>query len=286
MIRFKRLGYVALNVTQLAPSVAFYRDVVDLNLTDAADNLAFLRCSGNHHDVALYQNDMPGLARVSFELESPDGFDAARDALAAKGVDTVLVGADEAARLRLGRAFRFRDPAGTQIEIYDKMGPAPGAYKPHAIKIQRLGHCVVGTPNFEETVEFYLSTLNFKASDQIDGVMVFMRCFPNPFHHSFGIAKRPKHALHHVNFMVSDIDDIGIGRNRLLARDINIAFGPGRHMPSGSIFLYYNDPDGLMVEYSYGMEEFPEMGDRAPRQLPRDPKVLDMWGGRPGVGYA
>ncbi len=35
-------------------------------------------------------------------------------------------------------------------------------------------------------------------------------------------------------------------------------FGPGRHPPSESVFLYFLDPDGLTLEYSFGMEEFPE----------------------------
>ena len=46
------------------------------------------------------------------------------------------------------------------------------------------------------------------------------------------------------------------------------------------MFLYFLDPDGLTVEYSYGMEEFPEAGDRAPRQFPLAPESVDVWGGR------
>jgi 2,3-dihydroxy-p-cumate/2,3-dihydroxybenzoate 3,4-dioxygenase len=56
--------------------------------------------------------------------------------------------------------------------------------------------------------------------------------------------------------------------------------GPGRHAPSGAIFLYVLDPDGLTVEYSFGMEEFPEENPRKPKYLAVEPETIDLWGGQ------
>ena len=56
--------------------------------------------------------------------------------------------------------------------------------------------------------------------------------------------------------------------------------GPGRHLPSGSMFLYYLDPDGLTIEYTFGMEEFPELEPRQPRVLPPVPESNDIWASR------
>ena len=84
--------------------------------------------------------------------------------------------------------------------------------------------------------------------------------------------------LNHVNFMVSDIDDIGRAMNRMKAAGVEIVFGPGRHLPSESIFLYFLDPDGMTVEYSFGMETFPEAGAREARLLEPVPATLDTWG--------
>ena len=47
-------------------------------------------------------------------------------------------------------------------------------------------------------------------------------------------------------------------RDRLRKAEVPIVYGPGRHPPSGSFFLYFLDPDGMTLEYSHGMEEFPE----------------------------
>src|SRR3546814_15587073 len=65
------------------------------------------------------------------------------------------------------------------------------------------------------------------------------------------------------------------------AANVPIVFGPGRHEPSGSIFLYFLDPDGMTAEYSFGMEEFDEVGAREPRELEAKPEVLDTWGSVP-----
>jgi 2,3-dihydroxy-p-cumate/2,3-dihydroxybenzoate 3,4-dioxygenase len=59
---------------------------------------------------------------------------------------------------------------------------------------------------------------------------------------------------------------------------VPVVFGPGRHIASSSVFLYFLDPDGLTLEYSFGMEEFPEVDPRAPRTLPPVPESIDSWG--------
>ena len=50
------------------------------------------------------------------------------------------------------------------------------------------------------------------------------------------------------------------------------------------MFLYFLDPDGLTLEYSFGMEEFPEIDARAPRRLPPGLDSIDYWGGAPQPG--
>ena len=81
--------------------------------------------------------------------------------------------------------------------------------------------------------------------------------------------------------MVSDIDDIGQAIYRIKKHDIKVVFGPGRHPPSDSIFYYFLDPDGITVEYSFGMEEFAEDSPRPARYMEPVPESLDIWGAVP-----
>ena len=280
MIRYRKLGYVALNVTDLARSIAFYRDLVGLQLVEEGAGVAHLRCDYDHHNIMLFEGTRPGLKRIGFEMESAAALDALFTLLESKGLKPVEVDAAECARFHQGRSIRFAEPfTGATFEFYDTMREYGGQpYVPTVARIQRLGHVVLRTPDYAEAVTFFRDVLNFRVSDVIDGMVTFMRCFPNPFHHTFGLGNGKARGLHHVNFMVTEVDDIGRAIWRFNREQVPIVNGPGRHPPSGSMFLYFLDPDGLTVEYSFGMEEFPEVGARKPRLLEPIRESFDYWG--------
>ena len=289
-IRYRRLGYVALNVSDLKTSRRFYEDVVGLTPVESGDPaVALFRCSDDHHDIMLTQGAEPGLKRLGWWMQSAEALAAVRGRLASLGCPIVPVPLAEAEMLGIGEAFRSVDPIlGATYEFFIDMQPAETPFQPTHTKIARLGHVVMNSPDPKASEAFLLEELNFRASDRIDRVVVFLRCFPNPFHHSFGIGGSPSGVarLNHVNFMVSEIDDVGKAIYRLKRNEAPIVFGPGRHPPSDSVFLYFHDPDGITLEYSYGMEEFPEVGARDPRLMPAGIESIDFWGGAPSPGMA
>lgn len=282
-IRYRRLGYLALNVTDLDRSEAFYRDLVGLEAlpTRGPDDARFLRCGPEHHALVLFKGARPGLKRIGFEMESPASLDALCETLAAKGIACTEVPREECAALRLRRCVRVVEPTtGASFDFYDAMREFGGRpYVPTVARIQRLGHVVLKTPNYPEAVRFFEEVLNFRISDEVDGAITFMRAFPNPLHHSLGIGRGARPGLHHINFMVTEVDDIGRAMWRFQRAEVPVVNGPGRHPPSGSMFYYFLDPDGLTVEYSFGMEEFPEVGARRHRVLEPGTESLDYWGG-------
>ena len=282
MIRYRRLGYLALNVADLERSARFYRETVGLQQVEGpARDVRYLRCSDKHHDLALHAG-RPGLKRIGFELESPAQLEPLRAVLQAAGRPVLDIPADDRAAMATGPGLRTWEPAtGAALDFYVGMEPSDAPpFEPTVAKIQRLGHLVLRSADPAATVRFFADVLNFRISDSIDGAVTFMRCFPNPYHHSFGVGNgRGRSGLHHFNFMVTDADDIGTSLWRLKKLDVPIVNGPGRHLPSGSMFLYYLDPDGLTVEYSFGMEEFPETDAREPRTLPPVSKSFDLWEG-------
>ncbi|HVL55115.1 MAG TPA: VOC family protein [Burkholderiaceae bacterium] len=286
MIRYRRLGYLALNVVDPQRSARFYTDRVGLQPVAAPvaapdRGLRYLRCSDKHHDLVLYPSPRPGLKRIGFELESEASLAPLRAALDLAGVPWTEIPATDAAAMRTVGGIRSFEPVTRcTLDFYAAMQPSDApAFEPTVAKIQRLGHVVLRSAEHRKTVEFFEQVLNFRVSDSIDDAVTFMRCFPNPFHHSLGVGNgKGRSGLHHVNFMVSDVDDIGRAIWRLTNASVPIVNGPGRHLPSGSMFLYYLDPDGLTIEYSFGMEEFPEQGARAPRTLPPVRESFDLWG--------
>ena len=280
-IRYKKLGYVALNVSDLDRSEDFYGRVVGLEVMGRGpDDCRFLRCSSGHYDIALFKGKEPGLKRVGFEMESMEALNELIATLEKHGIAYKRVPEKEAAEMKLRNVVRTVLPhTGTTFEFYEVMREHGGRpFVPTVAKIQRLGHIVLKTDEYDQGVPFLLDVMNFRASDQVEGFITFMRCFPNPFHHSLGLGKSNSKGLHHINFMVTEVDDIGRAMWRFQKENVPVVNGPGRHPPSGSMFYYYLDPDGLTVEYSFGMEEFPEVNPRKPRLLEPVAESIDYWG--------
>jgi 2,3-dihydroxy-p-cumate/2,3-dihydroxybenzoate 3,4-dioxygenase len=269
-IRYSRLGYAALQVTDVAASAHFYSEIMGLELDRQDETTAWLRCSDKPCDLVLEAGDTPGLSRVGFELESLSELRKAFDH---------VVGVGLAARWEGEKSFRFRNPdTGLELDYYADQAPAPKPFEPSVTNIVRLGHVVLNVAHYARAHRFWVEQLGFEISDHVPGKIAFLRCWPNPLHHSLALLTGPSDGLNHFNFMVTDIDDIGRAMNRMKAAGVPIVFGPGRHLPSGSIFLYMLDPDGMSTEFSFGMEEFPEAGARLPRELEPKPEVLDTWG--------
>ena len=76
----------------------------------------------------------------------------------------------------------------------------------------------------------------------------------------------------------NEIDDIGAALGRFHRHDVSLVWGPGRHPASGQMFLYFSDPDGITVEYSFGGEEFPAENPRPPQMLALTLENIDYWG--------
>jgi len=284
--RYRKLGYVALQVTDLARSVHFYRDLLGLDLVEQTADSAALRCSRDHHNLLLTRAAQPGLQRVGFELESDVAAECAFAHFQALGLAPQRLAKDAAQALRQGSTFRVREPhCGLEFEFYGRTTVLARPYVPTVAQIARLGHVVIGSADFAGAYAALTRDFGFVVSDFVEDRFAFMRCFPNPYHHTFAIGASTANHLHHVNFMVTDIDDVGRAWHRMTKAGVKIAFGIGRHPPSGSVFIYFYDPDGMTVEYSFGMEEFPELGAREPRMLEPVPESLDTWGAVPDANF-
>jgi 2,3-dihydroxy-p-cumate/2,3-dihydroxybenzoate 3,4-dioxygenase len=285
MIRYKKLGYVVLSVTDLEKSAEFYENMVGLQFVERDNETVYLRSSYDHHNMILEQGSEPGLKRVAFELEKASQFQDVFNYLTDKGLNPVELSEKETQKLAQGRTLRFKDPyVGVTYEFYVEMMQLGLPYKStHGLDIECLLHVVYESPHLEEITDFFVNTLNFKISDFSgrETNFVWLRAFPNPWHHTFAVTKGPENKLNHLAYKVGTVDDVGIQVNRLKDQNVPILFGPGRHHPSGSIFLYFADPDGMAIEYSQGMEAFPEEGAREPRRLEPSKETIDEWGGTP-----
>jgi 2,3-dihydroxy-p-cumate/2,3-dihydroxybenzoate 3,4-dioxygenase len=281
MIRYSKLGYVELNVSDITKSENFYKDVVGLErVGKRQDGSVLFRCDVDRYSLALHQAKLAGCKRVGWMLEDASQFENLHNRLRERRVPYEEFPASECKARQIGRATRMVEAnTNATLEFYVPEDDAPNKpFEPTHTKIQRLGHVVFSTPRNKEAITVFRDALNFRVSDSIGENVTFMRPFPNPYHHGIGIGHGARPLFHHLNFMVTEIDDIGRALNRLKRDNVQIVYGPGRHPPSGSIFLYFLDPDGITLEYSFGMEEFPETDAREPRLLQPVPESIDTWG--------
>jgi 2,3-dihydroxy-p-cumate/2,3-dihydroxybenzoate 3,4-dioxygenase len=290
--RHRKLGYVALNVTDVERTTAFATRTIGLE--DNGKGPAgerFLSCSREHHDVVLYHSKEPGFVRAAWEMETPDDVERAFAHFTSLGLKVKPLAQQQKDILGLGvwPAFRLREPTtGICFEYYTRMLVRSRARPAQITNFRMLGHFGINVPNVREATEYAVANLGIAVSDVLgDYVGTLLRAWPNPNHHSLAYlpAKGGRKQLNHIAFMVDSIDDIGKLFNRIEAHGEKRAFGIGRHPTSGSIHLYVFDPDMLVWEYTLGMEQFPEMGAREPRYMSPAPEDYDLWGAVPKPGF-
>lgn len=284
--RYKRLGYLMMNVSDIERSTSFARDVFGLDLVKENDNgLRFFRGSKNHHDVVFSQASSPALVRASWELESARDLEIAFGYLVQEGMRPAWLAHDECADLEIERAFRAVDPVlGLTWEYFVDMTEIPSPRTNPLTSFQGGTHFGLNVPDGAKASNFLCEKMGFLVSDYFEGqVVTLLRAFPNPNHHSIAMVGTPGSVtrMHHVAFMVNEIDDIGRLFNRARRLGVDIQFGIGRHPTSGSIHLYIYDHDNFVWEYTLGMEQFPEEGARPARRMSSAPEDFDLWGAVP-----
>ena len=125
-----RLGHLVLKVRDIDRSLAFYTEIMGLEVSDWIDHLmVFLRAGHDHHDLALLQlppghsaapeGCYPAVEHFSYRLETLEELEKVAAMLTARGVpiDRGIGKHGPGANSFLV----FRDPDGNNVEFYTDM---------------------------------------------------------------------------------------------------------------------------------------------------------------------
>jgi lactoylglutathione lyase len=129
-------GHVGLNVTDLSRSIAFYREVLDLDLlgeqSEGERRYAFLGHEGTllltlwQQSSGRFATDLPGLHHLSFQVPDATAVRRAEATLRQLGAELVYGGVVPHGEGASSGGVFFTDPDGVRLEIYAPTGAESG----------------------------------------------------------------------------------------------------------------------------------------------------------------
>jgi catechol 2,3-dioxygenase-like lactoylglutathione lyase family enzyme len=276
MSRVTEIRYVGYGVPDLEAERAFYAEKWGLKQVAERDGLLYFATEG--HDelfvVRLRQSDTKRIDVVAFAAETRSDVDALHDKVAAAGC-RIIFAPKELDGFGGGYGFRFFSPDGLTFEISSDVarGPSREMQRWDAVP-QKISHIVFHSPDHKAATQFFIDVLGFRLSDWLGDFMSFLRC--NEWHHRIAFLPGPP-CLNHVAYDMLGVDDMMRGIHNLKLKDVDIAWGPGRHTAGNNTFSYFVTPNGFAVEYTSELEQVDDATWQPTVHTPA-PLVMDQWG--------
>jgi 2,3-dihydroxy-p-cumate/2,3-dihydroxybenzoate 3,4-dioxygenase len=278
MIKLRDVCYVRLGTADPEGAQTFATQVLGLQVAERSRKALYLRSDDRAHTLCYFEG-APSEQAVGFEVDSEADLEEAGATLDGLG-HRVLRGAPVEAAERKARAFiAFDDPSGNRIELVVRPERSGRRYFPSRdCGISGFNHVGLNSTHPERDEKFWTQVCNARVSDRI-GDIPLMRV--NAIHHTIALVRAQKPGLQHINHQVQSNDDVMRSWYLLQEKGVPIVFGPGRHPTSGARFLYFKGPDGVVFEYSVGVDEIDDEAAHRPRQFGFEPSSFCMWGAKP-----
>ncbi len=280
MINLHDIRYCHVGTADVPAAVEFCTKMVGLEHVRSEGGREFFRGDSRDHTLVYFKGE-PTDHTVGFELLTSVEIDAAVGELKANGLEVHVGTPEECAWRRVERFIRFKDLAGTKIELVWRPFHSGRRYFPSRdagiFEFNHIGLCVT---DLQRDEKFWTTVFNWKVADRI-GPAPLLRI--DGVHHKMALFPTDRSGIQHINHQVHAVDDIMRNWYFLKGKGIEVVFGPGRHPTSGAVFLYFAGPDGLTYEYSQGVKRDCDDPNYHPRQFPFDPSGFCMWGSKPNI---
>jgi catechol 2,3-dioxygenase-like lactoylglutathione lyase family enzyme len=241
---------------------------------DRTATALYMRGTDPAHHIHVTEKGAPKFVGLAYYAESEDDLKRLAKAPGASAEEAI----DEPGG---GKRVRLTEPNGYQIEVVHGIatlptietkrqklntGEAPLSRAGELMRlpkgpshVKRIGHGVLMTPKFHETVGWFREMLGFVCSDDVYAgeknnlIGSFNRCDRGDAyvdHHVFFCLNHAKTGLNHLSFEVPDIDDVAMGHDYLAQFDkYEHMWGIGRHVLGSQVYDYWADPWGRVHEH-------------------------------------
>ncbi len=261
-------AYIGIDCTAPAAMAGYLQDVVGLMPGEPRDGAASTwRVDGKAMRLWLQTAERDDAACIGFAASSTDAYQRALARLQQLDVEcTPLTTAQKTLR-GVQDGVAMDTPWGVPLELVhglaDAATPFASASYPEGLVTQGqgFGHFVfiVGTAeDYEASRRFAIDGLGLKLTDFLkmpigpgmEMNVSFFHC--NPRHHSLAIGFVPMPAvpqrLHHINFEVARVAEVGMAYERALQAATPLANTLGQHANDGMVSFYSISPGGWAVE--------------------------------------
>jgi len=290
-LRVKCFDHVALRVPDPPKAAAYYGRVLGLGVTgnDAATGAIVLSAlpMGTtmvaHHELILYPGTPAGLDHYGLTVPDASALAVAATVLRDRGLAADGPKVFEAVH---GPAVRLQDVDGYLCEL---VAPEPWVARPAGsppANVVRITHINLKTTDPGASARWWQQFMDFRLSDEIPGQFSWVRC--NNEHATVALVRTETRGVHHVGFEIGSWDDILLMLNHFETQGVSVEFGPGRHGPGHSIFVYFVDPWGIRWELQ--TEVLHIMDERTYRPGIWDPVhgrsgAVNLWGPKPPESF-
>lgn len=287
MIETRRLGHAVFSTPEMNQQVDYYTQVLGLSLVERTAKRCVLATKVGHECIVLEEGDKPW--HTGLALQVAPGTDLGelaamltREGIANERRTDITPGVRE--------AIAFKDPKGTQMEVYAEYDFAPDDGIRQGIMPLKLGHVAWRVNDVQKLTRFYCDILGFRESDWIGDHFSFLRCGVD--HHTMNFARYPEERLHHFAFEVKDVPALHQACDELTRHKIQLVWGPIRHVVGHNVAAYHRNPEDHRIEMYAEMDLLKDekLGYFEPRpwheDRPQRPKhwPKDTWRSQWGFG--
>ena len=243
------------------------------------DGSLLASCAGEYHSgrgqgaIQLVSGAELGVERLVFAL--PDGVDLVeleRHLGARRVSDSALEVIDPTSEVRV----TFEVAATLRVDV-----PEPSVLRP-----RRMGHVNLMSPKPSDTAAFFTERIGLRLSEYIGENLFWMRT--DTEHHNVALRPGGPRSVHHLGMEVAGWHSYQPILDHLDDRGYKIEYGPGRHRPGRSLFVYVRDPSsGLRLELFADMVHLvdPEAEPIGWEPGDRMTKTLNTWGPLPPQSF-
>jgi catechol-2,3-dioxygenase len=290
MIQVKRFSHATFVTPDVERQTDYFSQVVGLAVAGKQNGHVHMATKVGDLVLEVNKGSQPACIRLSFQVDPQTSLADVR-----KGLDAEGIKSDERSDAAPGipKAVVFKDPKGTELEIFAEQKPIAGNQQVAGIGPLKLGHLAFCVDDCKAYADFYCKVMGFRVSDWIEDWFVFLRCGPD--HHTINFVQGKRTMMHHVAFELKDWAQVQSAMDFLGSKNINLAWGPGRHGPGHNIYTYHRNPDDQIIELFTELDKMLDesLGYFDPRPWHRDhpqrPKVWDnrrdIWGMPPNADY-